>query len=63
MTPHLAILTEGQTIPLSAKTAVSLLRYRGDEVVALIDTQAAGQTTQNALGFGGDTPIVASLGA
>lgn len=63
MTPHIAILTEGQTNPLSAKTAVSLLRYRGDEVVALIDTQTAGRTTQDALGFGGDTPIVASLEA
>ncbi|MEM1028316.1 MAG: DUF1611 domain-containing protein [Planctomycetota bacterium] len=63
MTPHLAILTEGQTNPLSAKTAVSLLRYRGDEVAALIDTQTAGQTTQHALGFGGDTLIVASLEA
>ncbi|MEO0513669.1 MAG: DUF1611 domain-containing protein [Planctomycetota bacterium] len=60
--PHrLAVLTEGQNNPLSAKTAVSLLRYRGGEVVALIDRQTAGKTSQAVLGFGGATPIAASL--
>jgi len=58
---RIAILTQGQSNPLSAKTAVSLLRYRGDEVVALIDTDTAGNTAGAVLGFGGDTPIVASL--
>lgn len=61
MTRRLAILTEGKTEPLSAKTAVSLLRYRGGEVVALIDTQTAGRTAGDLLGCGGQTPIVASL--
>ena len=61
MNKRIAVLTEGLTQPLSAKTAVSLLRYRGDEVVALIDSQAAGRTTQALLGCGGDTPIVAGL--
>ncbi|MEM6459603.1 MAG: DUF1611 domain-containing protein [Planctomycetota bacterium] len=61
MTPHLLILTEGRTDPLKAKTAVSLLRYRGGEVAALIDSEAAGGNTQALLGVGGDTPIVASL--
>ena len=58
---RIAVLTEGLTQPLPAKTAVSLLRYRGEEVVALIDSQAAGRTTQELLGCGGDTPVVASL--
>ncbi|MEO1237355.1 MAG: DUF1611 domain-containing protein [Planctomycetota bacterium] len=61
MPSRLAILTQGQTHPLSAKTAVALLRYRGDEVVALIDSEQAGRTTQGPLGCGGDTPIVGSL--
>ncbi len=61
MPDRIAILTQGRTEPVSAKTAVSLLRYRPDEVVALIDTETAGQTCQQALGFGGDVPIVASL--
>lgn len=61
MTRRLAILTEGRTDPLSAKTAVSLLRYRRAEVVALIDTQSAGRTAEALLGCGGSTPIVASL--
>ncbi|MEM7624910.1 MAG: DUF1611 domain-containing protein [Planctomycetota bacterium] len=61
MAQRIAILTQGQTNPLSAKTAVSLLRYRSDEVVALIDSEAAGQTAQDLLQCGGVTPIVASL--
>ncbi|MEM8783400.1 MAG: DUF1611 domain-containing protein [Planctomycetota bacterium] len=58
---RLAVLTQGRTNAVSAKTAVSLLRYRPGEVVALIDTETAGQTAQEALGFGGDVPIVCSL--
>ncbi|MEL7087450.1 MAG: DUF1611 domain-containing protein, partial [Planctomycetota bacterium] len=61
MARRIAILTQGQTHPLAAKTAVSLLRYRGDEVVALVDSQAAGQTARALLNCGGETPIVASL--
>jgi uncharacterized NAD-dependent epimerase/dehydratase family protein len=57
----IAILTQGLTNPLSAKTAVSLLRYRGDEVVALIDSEASGQTAEKLLGCGGTIPIVGSL--
>ncbi len=61
MPRRLAILTQGRTEPVAAKTAVSLLRFKPEEVVALIDTQAAGQAAGQVLGFGGDTPIVASL--
>ncbi len=57
----LIVLTEGRTDPLAAKTAVALLRYRGDEVAALIDSQNAGATAGPLLGIGGDTPIVASV--
>ncbi|MEM1098819.1 MAG: DUF1611 domain-containing protein [Planctomycetota bacterium] len=61
MHQRLAVLTQGRTNAVSAKTAVSLLRYRPGEVVALIDTETAGQTAQRALGFGVDVPIVGSL--
>lgn len=58
---RIVILTEGSTEPHHGKTAASILRYRGDEVVALIDSTAAGKTVGELLGVGGKTPIVASL--
>jgi uncharacterized NAD-dependent epimerase/dehydratase family protein len=58
---RLAILTEGYTEPVTGKTASSVLRYRPEEVVALIDSTQAGRTTQELLGVGGNTPVVATL--
>lgn len=58
---RIVILTEGKTDPLTAKTANVLLRYRGDDVAALLDSTQAGKTAQELLGVGGETPIVASL--
>ncbi|QDU57579.1 DUF1611 domain-containing protein [Aeoliella mucimassa] len=58
---RIVILTEGHSNPITAKTAVSVLRYRPEEVVALLDSTQAGKTSGEVLGFGGDTPIVASL--
>lgn len=58
---RLAILTEGHTEPVTGKTASSVLRYRPEEVVALIDGTQAGRTAHELLGVGGDTPIVATL--
>jgi uncharacterized NAD-dependent epimerase/dehydratase family protein len=57
----MVILTEGHTNPLTAKTAACILRYRGDEVVALLDSTQAGRTTGELLQAGGDTPVVARL--
>ncbi len=59
---RIVILTEGHTEPLAAKTAACVLRYRADEVVALLDGTQAGRTAQELLGVGGATPIVARLG-
>ncbi|MCU0962879.1 MAG: DUF1611 domain-containing protein [Pirellulaceae bacterium] len=56
-----AILTEGQSEPHAAKTACSVIRYRGSEVLAVIDSQQVGRTTQEVLGVGGAIPFVASL--
>jgi uncharacterized NAD-dependent epimerase/dehydratase family protein len=58
---RLIILTEGHTEPITGKTASCVLRYRPEEVVALLDSTQAGRTTQELLEVGGDTPIVARL--
>jgi uncharacterized NAD-dependent epimerase/dehydratase family protein len=58
---RIVILTAGHTNPLTAKTASCLLRYRADQIVALLDPAHAGHTAQELLGVGGLTPIVASL--
>ena len=44
-----------------AKTACSLLRYREEQTVAVLDHSQAGKTAQDVLGFGGAVPIVATL--
>ncbi|MHC4993457.1 MAG: DUF1611 domain-containing protein [Planctomycetota bacterium] len=61
MTRRMIILTEGLTDPLPAKTATCLLRYRAEEVVALLDSTLAGQTAEQHLGVGDGVPIVASV--
>lgn len=55
------LLVDGHRDWHAAKTAVCLLRYRAEEVVAVLDRQAAGQTCQEALGIGGAIPVVGSL--
>jgi uncharacterized NAD-dependent epimerase/dehydratase family protein len=55
---RLAILAEGTLDFHHGKTATSLLRYRPEEVVAVIDSQNAGRSTGELLSVGGDTPIV-----
>ncbi|MCR4440441.1 MAG: DUF1611 domain-containing protein [bacterium] len=55
------ILTEGNTHPTPGKTAAGVVRYRGDEVVALIDSTQAGGDTEKLLGVGKGIPILASL--
>ncbi len=56
-----ALLCEGQFSVLDAKTAVGLLRYRPDEVVAVIDSAQAGRTAAHCVGVGGDIPVVADV--
>ncbi len=58
---RIVILTEGKTDPLTAKTANVMLRCRGEDVVAVLDSTQNGKTAQELLGVGGDTPIVGSL--
>lgn len=58
---RLAILAEGQFTRLDAKTAVGVLRYRPDEVAAILDSTRAGRTAADCVGAGGAVPVVATL--
>jgi uncharacterized NAD-dependent epimerase/dehydratase family protein len=58
---RLLVLTEGRTDPVTAKTAVCLIRYSHDTVVALLDSTRAGESAQEALGVGKGIPIVGRL--
>ncbi|HZU14120.1 MAG TPA: DUF1611 domain-containing protein [Chloroflexota bacterium] len=60
---RLVILAEGSLEFHHGKTAISLLRYRPEEVVAVVDSTNAGKTTNEVLGIGGDIPILDSVGA
>ncbi len=55
------ILTEGLSNPINAKTAVSVIRYRADEVVAVLDSTIAPQTTQQLFQVGGAIPVIRAL--
>ena len=53
----------GLLTPKHGKTGISLLRYRGDEVVAVIDRDAAGRSLREItrLPLKRDIPIVATV--
>ena len=55
------ILTDGHSDSHTAKTAICVLRYRPEEVVAVLDRSAAGKTCGELLGVGGSIAVVASL--
>lgn len=59
--PTFTILAEGVFGVVTAKTAASAVRYLPDRVLSVVDTRFAGQTVNDALGFGGDIPIFATL--
>ena len=52
---RVAILAEGRFSPQGAKTAVGILRYSPDTVVAVVDSTHAGQDAAAALGDPGGT--------
>ncbi|HSH21192.1 MAG TPA: DUF1611 domain-containing protein [Candidatus Caenarcaniphilales bacterium] len=56
-----AILAEGAFGELSSKTALGVIRYGRDAVVAVIDSSKAGRNVSEWLGEGVDIPVVASL--
>ncbi len=58
---RLVILTEGMSNDHQAKTAVSVIRYNTEEVLAILDTCEAGKTSQELFNCGGDIPVIADL--
>jgi uncharacterized NAD-dependent epimerase/dehydratase family protein len=57
------ILTDGFSHGRSAKTTMCALRYRPEEVLAVLDRESAGRTCEEVFGVGGETPMVDSLDA
>jgi uncharacterized NAD-dependent epimerase/dehydratase family protein len=60
---RLLIITDGYSDSHTAKTAICLIRYRPEEVVAVLDRQAVGKTCQEVFGVGGRIPVVGTLAA
>ena len=58
---RLAVLAEGSFNPLEGKTALGVLRYRPEEVAAVIDSTRAGRTCEACVGIGGAIPVVADV--
>ncbi|OHB70192.1 MAG: hypothetical protein A2V70_08870, partial [Planctomycetes bacterium RBG_13_63_9] len=55
------VLTDGHNDLHTAKTAICVIRYRPEEVVAVLDRESAGKTCGQVMGVGGEIPVVASL--
>ncbi|MEM9587042.1 MAG: DUF1611 domain-containing protein [Planctomycetota bacterium] len=58
---RLVILTQGHSDPITAKTASSVIRYRPEQVVAVLDASTDAKTSQDLLGVGGDIPVIDAL--
>jgi uncharacterized NAD-dependent epimerase/dehydratase family protein len=61
MPRQFVILTQGHSDPHTAKTACCMIRYRRESVLAVLDDTQQGKTAQQALGVGGDVPVIGSL--
>ena len=58
---RIVILAAGRLDAFTAKTAAGVIRYRGDEVVAVLAPEHAGGDLEALLGVGSGIPIIASL--
>lgn len=58
---RIVLLTDGYGDAHTAKTAINMLRYKPQDVVALLDSPSAGKTCQEVLGVGGSIPVIARL--
>lgn len=58
---RIVILTEGRLDIFSAKTAVSFIRYCGNEVVAILDGVNAGKDLSAIIGVGKGIPVVSTI--
>lgn len=57
-----AILAEGEFGEVASKTAIGVIRYGRDQVVAVLDSTRAGRNVRDWLGDRYDIPVVATLG-
>lgn len=60
-TRKMIVLTDGHYNPHAAKTAICVVRYRPEEVVAVLDRELAGKTCGEVMKVGGAIPLVGSL--
>ena len=60
-TERMVLLAEGRLSSIGLRMVIAALLYIPERIVAVIDSTKEQSTTQEAIGFGGDTPIVASL--
>jgi uncharacterized NAD-dependent epimerase/dehydratase family protein len=61
MQRQIVILTDGYTDAHTAKTAINVLRYKPNDVVAVFDRSHAGERCQEVFGLGGAIPVIGSL--
>ncbi|HUR94347.1 MAG TPA: DUF1611 domain-containing protein [Gemmatimonadales bacterium] len=59
--PRFLIVADGDFEPMTSKTANSVIRFRPERTVGVLDRQKAGRTVQDVLGFGGALPVVGSM--
>ena len=54
----IVVLCHGAFNYIKNKTGNMLIRYRTDEVVAILDNSKVGITSEDELGYGGDIPVL-----
>lgn len=58
---RIVLLTDSFSTPFLAKTAISLLRYRREDVVAVLDSTEAGKTAESLFEVGDTVPVIDSI--
>lgn len=58
---RIVILAIGAFDYLLSKTGNMLLRYKPEEVVAIIDPTKAGKTAESVIGYGGNIPVISNF--
>jgi Uncharacterized conserved protein len=59
----IVILSHGAFNYIKNKTGNMLIRYRTDEVIALLDRTKSGMTANDELGYGGNIPVLDNFDA
>lgn len=58
---RIVLLTDGFSTPFFSKTAISLMRYRHNDIAAVLDREFAGRDATGVFGTGDGIPIVEAL--